>query len=100
MQLSSATGGTISRTSATGTILDDDTVAPPLRPSVSIGNAIRRKGTAGTATARFTVTLNAAASSPVTVLFATANGTATAGSDYTAKSGTLTFAAGRNHQDD
>jgi len=30
----------------------------------------------------------------VTVNYATSNGTATAGSDYTAKSGTLTFAAG------
>ena len=30
----------------------------------------------------------------MTVVYATANGTATAGSDYTAKSGTLSFAAG------
>jgi hypothetical protein len=31
---------------------------------------------------------------PVSVNYATANGTAKAGEDYTAKSGTLTFAAG------
>src|SRR6185503_4748381 len=31
---------------------------------------------------------------PVTVRYATSNGTATAGSDYTAASGTLTFTAG------
>ena len=36
--------------------------------------------------------------SPVTVQFTTANGTATAGSDYTAASGTLTFAAGSTSQ--
>src|SRR5204863_499227 len=42
----------------------------------------------------FTVTLSAASTSPVTVAYATANGTATAGSDYAALAGTLTFAAG------
>ena len=40
------------------------------------------------------VTLSAAATSTVTVSYATSNGTAKAGSDYAAKSGTLTFAAG------
>ena len=33
-------------------------------------------------------------SSDVTIDYATSNGTATAGSDYTAASGTLTFSAG------
>ncbi len=47
---------------------------------------------AGTATA--TVTLSAASSQIVTVNYATSNGTATAGSDYTAASGTLTFNPG------
>ena len=42
----------------------------------------------------FAVTLSRAASGPVTVNYATADGTATAGEDYTATSGTLTFAAG------
>ena len=42
----------------------------------------------------FAVTLSRAASGPVTVAYATADGSATAGSDYTAVSGTLTFAAG------
>lgn len=40
-----------------------------------------------------TVNLSAAASSAVTVDYATSDGTATAGTDYTAASGTLTFAA-------
>ena len=40
------------------------------------------------------MTLSQAASGPVTVNYSTANGTATAGSDYTARSGTVTFAAG------
>ena len=42
----------------------------------------------------FAVTLNRAASGAVSVDYATADGTATAGEDYTATSGTLTFAPG------
>ena len=41
-----------------------------------------------------TVTLSAAAGVDVTVDFATSDGTATAGSDYTATSSTLTISAG------
>ncbi len=48
--------------------------------------------TVGTATV--TVKMNAPSSNPVTVDYATGDGTATAGSDYTATSGTLTFAPG------
>lgn len=42
----------------------------------------------------FTVSLSASSASPVTVDFTTRDGTALAGSDYTATSGTLTFAPG------
>ena len=49
---------------------------------------------AANATLAFAVTLSRAPSGTVTVDFATSDGTATAGSDYTATSGTLTFAAG------
>ena len=48
----------------------------------------------GDATTNYTVSLSPAGVTPtsdLTVSYATANGTATAGSDYTAKSGTLTF---------
>src|SRR6185503_15070214 len=52
-------------------------------------------GNSGTTTATLTVTLTPASTQAVTVAYATANGTATtAGSDYVAKNGTLTFAAG------
>ncbi len=44
------------------------------------------------------VTLNQASSSPVSVDYATADGTATAGKDYTPVSGTLTFAAGETQK--
>ena len=49
-------------------------------------------------TAVFTVSLSAASRREITVDFATANGTATAGSDYQATSGTLTFAPGTTTQ--
>ncbi len=52
------------------------------------------EGNAGTAALTFTVTLGAASAQVVTVNYATADGTALAGSDYTATSGTLTFAPG------
>ena len=44
----------------------------------------------------FAVTLSRAASGTLTVDYATSDGTATAGSDYTATSGTLTFTAGES----
>ena len=44
------------------------------------------------------MSLSAASTSPVTVDFATADGTAKAGSDYVAKSGSITFAAGETRK--
>src|SRR5207244_1125639 len=55
-------------------------------------------GSTGTATALFTVTLSQATTQPVTVHYATADGTALAGRDYTAASGTLTFNPGVTSQ--
>ena len=67
--------------------------AAPL-PGISISGGGVVEGNAGTTPLAFTVTLTAAAAGDVTVAYATANGSATAGSDYVAQSGTLTFAAG------
>jgi hypothetical protein len=52
------------------------------------------EGNSGTTNAVFTVSLSAASTVPVTVNYATVDGTASAGSDYQATSGTLTFAPG------
>ncbi|MDX2175583.1 MAG: Calx-beta domain-containing protein [Candidatus Sumerlaeia bacterium] len=61
--------------------------------SLSINNASLAEGNSGSASMTFTVSLQTPNAGPgdVTVDFATADGTATAGSDYTAVSGTLTF---------
>jgi GH18 family chitinase len=63
-------------------------------PTLAIASASTVEGNRGTKTLTFTVTLSSASASAVTVNYATADGTATAGSDYTAMSDALTFAAG------
>jgi predicted outer membrane repeat protein len=54
------------------------------------------EGDSGFSTAYFTVTLAPAATQQTTVSYTTADGTASAGSDYTAASGTLTFQVGQS----
>ncbi|HWU71038.1 MAG TPA: Calx-beta domain-containing protein, partial [Pseudoxanthomonas sp.] len=84
--LSSPVGATLGTATGIATIAEDD-----VAPTLSI-NDVSASESAGTAT--FTVTLSGASATAVTVDYATANGTATAGSDYAAGSGTLTFAPG------
>lgn len=66
----------------------------PALPLISIGNASRTEGNRGQSTMNFTITLSKASSKKITVNLATQNGTAIAGSDYAAKSSTITFKAG------
>src|SRR4029077_1012456 len=61
---------------------------------ISTSDRTVTEGNTGVTSATFTVTLSAAYDVPVTVNYSTANGTATAGSDYQAASGTLTFTPG------
>ena len=77
------------RVHAIGTILDDDA------RKLSISDAAVEEGASGSSTnAVFTVRLNKPAADPVTVNYATSDGTAEAGGDYVATSGVLTFAPG------
>src|SRR6186713_1213501 len=62
-------------------------------PVVSIGSASVLEGNAGARMVWVPVTLSTPSTSTVSVHYATASGTAS-GSDFTATSGTLTFAAG------
>jgi subtilisin family serine protease len=67
----------------------------PVLPSLSISNVTQSEGNSGSTNFGFTVTLSAASATPVTVNYATANGTATSGSDYVAVTSTpITFAPG------
>ena len=89
---------------ATGAICTDDsrklsrstsaTVAGP--PAIAVSDATVQE--AEGAVLVFTATLSHASSRTVTVDYATSDGTAVAGSDYTAASGTLTFNAGDTSQ--
>ena len=86
----SSGAGLAAPTSATLTITDNDPT-----PSLSINDVSQAEGNAGTTSFTFTVTLSAASGQTVTVNYATANGTAQAGSDYLSAGGLLTFAPGQ-----
>ncbi len=75
-----------------GTITNDDVAM------ASINDVTVTEGDAGTANANFMVTLSNPSSATVSLLAATAPDTATAGSDYTTTSQTLTFAPGVTQQ--
>ena len=90
LTLSGAVNATIEGAEGTGTIIDDDEPAPP---TLSINDATVTEGE--TAEALFTVTLSAPSTDAVTVDYATADGTAMSGDDYTTANGTLTIDAGK-----
>ncbi len=75
----------------TGTILDDDT-----SPSLIIDDVSKQEGGSGFTNFIFTVTLVGASEKAISVLYATADGTAKSTSDYTLKGGSLNF-GGPNH---
>jgi post-segregation antitoxin (ccd killing protein) len=93
VNLSSPTNAVIGTGTGVATIVDNDAT-----PSLSINSNSLTEGNSGTATVNLTVTLSAASGRTVTVNYATADVTATAGSDYVATSGTLTFAPGTTTQ--
>jgi hypothetical protein len=59
-----------------------------------VDDVSKLEGNSGTTAFGFTVTLASPLGTPVTVNYGTSDGTATAGSDYLATSGTLSFAPG------
>lgn len=89
VNLRSPTNATIADSQGVGFIIDDDTV-----PALWINDVQLVEGNRGITYFVFTVTLSAPMDQQVSVNYATADGTATAGSDYKATSGTLVFAPG------
>ena len=88
--LANATGATIADGTATGTILDDDD-----GPALSVAGTSAIEGDEGTGPANFTVSLSHTSAFDVSVDASTENGTATAGADYTGRSGRVTIPAGQ-----
>jgi hypothetical protein len=95
LRLSNPGGGAvIARETGTATILDDDEAPPP--PSrISVNDVSVNEGSIGQSSAVFTVQLDRAASSTVSVGYETGGGTASPGADYALQAGTVTFAPGQ-----
>ena len=89
LNLSHVTNALILDSQGQGTINDDDPA-----PSLSINDVSAAEGDNGTTHATFAVSLSAASGQTVTVNFATVDNTATAGSDYQATDGAITFNPG------
>jgi chitinase len=92
LTLSQVTGARLGDGTAIGTIQDNDA------PGIRIADASMLEGNSGAAQMRFTVSLSHAATSNISLRFATQDGTATAGSDYVARSGGLVFLAGETEK--
>ncbi|MEQ8677293.1 MAG: Calx-beta domain-containing protein [Aggregatilineales bacterium] len=89
--LFSPQNATLSRNSAVGTIRNDDAGAIVLdiaSPAMPIAEAV------GTVSVDVSISAANPGPFPITVNYATVNGSATASSDYTATSGTLSFPSG------
>ena len=97
LTLSSPSSGSLGDATGVGTIVNDDGLVPN-PPGIAISDASIAEGNSGTRELTFDVTLSSAVAGQVTVNYATANDTATAGSDYVAESGTVTFPGGNTSQ--
>src|SRR5262249_50023149 len=87
---------TANRDGNNASVLINDHAWPPAdAPTVSINDVTVTEGNTGAVSATFTLTLSAAYGQPVTVYYTTADGSATAGSDYTAWSGAVTIPGGQ-----
>ncbi|MCB8942758.1 MAG: protein kinase [Ardenticatenaceae bacterium] len=90
VNFSGVTGGaTMPNPQAQITILDDDDA-----PALFIADASVLEETGGNSTAVITVTMTGSSGLPISVDYATTDGTAVAGLDYTAATNTLNWAAG------
>jgi len=89
VNLSSPVNAAIGDGQGAGSIQNDDT--PPV---VSIGDVSMSEGNSGPTVFDFAVSLSTASTSTVSVGYTTADGTASAPSDYTALSGTQSFLPG------
>jgi hypothetical protein len=66
-----------------------------LLPTISVGDVAQKEGHTGSTLIFFPVSLSSAPTTAVTVSYTTSNGSATSGTDYTTRSGSLSFAVGQ-----
>jgi uncharacterized repeat protein (TIGR01451 family) len=83
----------LAHATGTGTIINDD-----VPPTIAISPASRYEGNVGTTNIVLNVSLSGASYQTITVNYATVDGTATAGSDYVATNGVLTFSPETTNQ--
>lgn len=88
LEIGSPQGATIGQATAVGTILDDDL------PAVAVDDVTITEGDAGSQDAVVTLTLSTPGLEAVELDVATADGSATAGLDYTAVAETVSFVPG------
>ena len=91
--LSSPTGGALIGTATANATINDNDTCSGVNFTVASNGAV----TEG-ATSTFTITKSGSTVSTCSVNYATAGGTATSGSDFTAASGTLSFSPAQNSQ--
>jgi len=90
VNLSSASGATLTKSQGAITIVNDDAATP----AFSIADASVVEGNSGTRNIVFVITLNPPATTTTSVRATTTNGTATSGSDYNGGSASASFAPG------
>jgi hypothetical protein len=88
VNLSNPSGGVVVDGQGQATITDDDPA-----PQIIVEDCAAGEGHVGSGPCPFHLTLSNPSASSVSVNYATANGTATAGLDYTPAAGTVTFPA-------
>jgi alpha-tubulin suppressor-like RCC1 family protein len=97
VQVSSVAGGdaVVDDDSGSATIVDTDPTSTT-NPAITVSSSTVVEGDSGQRRAQFLIHLSRAPETPVTVTYATTDGTAVAGDDYVAKlPGTVVFAPGQ-----
>ena len=89
LELTNPNNVTLGTTETTATITDND--EPPI---IAIDSVTLTEGDESTGNAVFTLSLDSPSSKEITVDYATVDGTAISGEDYTANNGTITFEPG------
>src|SRR6185503_18355515 len=91
LNLSNPQGATfVIKSQGTGNIKDNDP-----QPTITVNDIELAEGNSGVTPFNFSISLSNPSYQPITVQYATADGTATAGSDYQAANATFTFQPGQ-----